>query len=260
MKRDNLFWGSILILLGMLFLLQRLGIIPNVLPYLWPLALILVGGWLILSVYWHPTGEEGERLSIALGSAKSVSYRFSHGAGQLVISGGAPAHLALVGSSAAGVEENSRLDGDRLEVRIEAGASFIPFIGPSDGTWRFQLTQHVPVNLEVESGASQLQMDLREVAARHITLKTGASGSEIILPARGASLLDLEAGAASIDLIIPQGVAGRIRIKEGLTSLNIDTNRFPELDARLYQSPNFDSAADRVEINVEAGLGSISIR
>ncbi|GAB4446273.1 MAG: hypothetical protein OHK0041_04900 [Anaerolineales bacterium] len=260
MKRDNIFWGSVLILLGALFLLQRLGVIPNVAPYLWPLALIFIGGWLILSVYWRPSAADEESFNIALGGAKSVSYRFSHGAGQLVISGGAPAGAALTGSSAAGVNETSRMDGDRLEVHIEAGASFIPFIGPSDGAWRFHLTQEVPVTLQVETGASQLKMDLRDVAARRIALKTGASSSEVTLPARGASLLDLEAGAASIDITLPEGVAGRVHIKEGLTSLNVDTSRFPQLDSRLYQSPDFDTAPNRADINVEAGLGSINIK
>ncbi|MEW6287959.1 MAG: DUF5668 domain-containing protein [Chloroflexota bacterium] len=260
MRRDNIFWGSVLILLGALFLLQRLGIIANVGMYLWPLALIFFGGWLILSVYWQPSSAESERFFIALGGAKSVNYRFAHGAGQIVIGGGAPTGRALVGSSAVGVKETSRSDGDRLEVRIEAGASFIPFVGPADGTWRFQLTQEVPVTLQVETGASQLKMDLRDVSARHVTLKTGASSAEVIMPARGASLLDLEAGAASIDITLPEGVAGRIRIKDGLTSLNVDTRRFPQVDDSLYQSPDYDTAVNRAEINLEAGLGSINIK
>jgi hypothetical protein len=121
------------------------------------------------------------------------------------------------------MNETTRSDGDRLEVRIEAGASFVPFVGPSDGTWRFQLTQEVPVTLKVETGASQLDMDLTNVLASHIELETGASNSNVVMPSRGVSLLDLEAGAASINITIPQGVAGRIRIKEGLTSLSVDT-------------------------------------
>jgi hypothetical protein len=260
MKRDNIFWGSVLILLGALFFLQRQGIIPSIVPYLWPFALILVGGWLILSVYWRPEPSASEKFDIALRDAKSVRYRFSHGAGQIVINGGAPTGKALVGSSATGMNESSRLDGDRLEVHVEAGASFIPFVGPSDGTWRFQLSQEVPVTVKVETGASQLDMDLTNVMASHIELETGASNSNVVMPARGASLLDLEAGAASINITIPQGVSGRIRIKEGLTSLNVDKVRFPQIDSRLYQSTDFDTATNRAEISVEAGLGSITIK
>jgi len=250
MKRDNIFWGSVLIVLGLLFFLQRQGIIPSVVPYLWPLALILFGGWLILSVYWRPASSADEKFDIALREAKSVRYRFSHGAGQIVIDGGAPT----------GKNERSHMDGDRLDVRVEAGASFIPFVGPSDGTWRFQLTQDVPVTLKVETGASQLDMDLTDVLASHIELSTGASNSNIVMPAHGASLLDLNAGAASINISIPEGVSGRVRIKEGLTSLHVDTNRFPQVDSRLYQSTDYDTASNRAEISVEAGLGSITVK
>lgn len=71
MKRDNIFWGGALILLGALFFLQRQGIIPSIVPYLWPLALILVGGWLILSVYWRPEPSADEKFDVALRDAKS---------------------------------------------------------------------------------------------------------------------------------------------------------------------------------------------
>jgi hypothetical protein len=260
MKRDNIFWGGVLILLGVLFLLQTQNIIPSVFPYLWPLALILIGGWMVLNVYWRPSPSAEDTFSISLGEAKSVKYKFSHGAGQIEIKGGAPMGQALIGSSASGMNTSSQLDGDRLNVKVEAGASFVPFVGPANGVFRFQLTQGVPVMLNVEAGASQVDVDLNDVLATDIRLQTGASNANVTLPARGASHLDLEAGAASINIRVPDGTAARIRVKEGLTSLNVDTNRFPQLDSRLYQSSNFDSATDRTEISIEAGLGSITIK
>lgn len=259
MKRDNIFWGGALILLGVLFLLQTQSIIPSIFPYLWPLALILLGIWMVVSVYWR-AGSSDETFSIPLQNANTVKYNFSHGAGQIEIKGGAAAGIALAGSSATGMNEHSRLDGDRLNIRVEAAASFIPFVGPSGGIWRFQLTQEVPVNIKVETGASQLDMDLTDVLASEIRLQTGASSSNVTLPAHGASHLDLEAGAASIDIRIPEGVAGRVRVKEGLTSINIDKSRFPQLDSRLYQSADYDTAVNRAEVSLEAGLGSITIK
>jgi hypothetical protein len=259
MRRDNIFWGSALILLGTLFLLQTQNIIPSIFPYLWPLVLILFGLWMIVSVYWK-SGSESETFSIPLDNAKTVKYKFSHGAGQIEIKGGAPVGMALTGLAADGVNRNSRSEGDRLNVHVEAGASFIPFIGPSGGVFRFQLSNNIPAIINVETGASQLDMDLRDVPASEIRLQTGASNSNVTLPARGASHLDLEAGAASVNIRIPDGVAGRVRIKEGLTSLNIDKTRFPQIDSRLYQSANYDTAENRAELNIEAGVGSITIK
>ena len=46
MRRDSLFWGGALILLGVLLYLQTQGIINNVFQYFWPIAMLLVGIWL----------------------------------------------------------------------------------------------------------------------------------------------------------------------------------------------------------------------
>lgn len=260
MKRDNLFWGTALILFGLLLFLQSQGIIANVFQYFWPLALLLVGGWLILSVYWRPALSAEETFMIPLEAAKSARFKFSHGASQIEISGGAPMGQALVGSAAVGLNHRSHLSGDQLEVKVDAGPSFIPLLGPSTGVWRFQLTEEVPVTLIMESGASSQNLDLRDVMAARIELQTGASNSNVTMPARGKSLLEVEAGAASVNVRVPEGTAARIRIKEEVASVNVDTNRFPRLESGLYQSADFDTAVDRAEISVESGLGSISVK
>lgn len=260
MKRDNIFWGGVLILVGILLYLQGQGIISNVFRYFWPLALILVGGWIILGVYWKPAPSAEDTFSIPLGAAQSVKCSFAHGAGQLEIGGGAPVGQALVGTSAVGMNQSSHINGDRLDVRVEAGPSFLPFIGPEQGIWRFQLTQDVPVFLTVESGASSLNIDLKDVLVAEFTLKTGASSANVTMPARGVSRLDVESGAASINVRVPDVTAARIRVKEGVMAVNVDTSRFPQLDSGLYQSPNFDASQNRTEIYVDSGVGSVSVK
>lgn len=260
MKRDNLFWGTALILFGVLLFLQTQGIIANVFRYFWPLALILVGSWIILNVYWQPALSTDETFVVPLGAARSARFQFSHGASQIEIRGGAPAGQALVGSSAVGVNQRSQLVGDQLEVKVDAGPSFIPLVGPSSGVWRFQLTKEVPVTLVMESGASSQNIDLTDVLATRIQLETGASSTNITMPARGRSLLEVDAGAASVNVRVPDGIAARIRVEDEVGSVNVDTNRFPRLDAGLYQSSDFEAAADRAEIHIESGLGSVSVR
>lgn len=260
MKRDNIFWGSALILFGVLLYLQNQGYITNVFRYFWPLILILVGGWIILGVYWKPERGSDDTFSIPLGAAQSVKYSFAHGAGQLQISGGAPAGQAIVGTSAVGMNRSSHLNGDRLEVRVEAGPSFVPFIGPSEGVFRFQLTQDVPVLLSIESGASALNIDLKDVLATRLSLKTGASSTNVTVPARGVSMLDVESGVASLNIHVPESTAARIRVRDGVNAINVDTNRFPKLDTGIFQSPNYDTSNDRTEINVGGGLGSVTVK
>jgi hypothetical protein len=260
MRRDNIFWGGVLILFGVLFLLQAQGIINNVFRFFWPLILMMVCGWMIVNVYWKPSFSAGETFTIPLREAKSVGYKFAHGAAQIEIAGGAPSGTALVGVSAAGMNQQSQLNGDRLDVKVEAGPSLLPFIGPMDGVWRYQITQAVPVTLKIEAGASKLDINLQDVLASRIELKTGASTVDLTLPAHGASLLEVEAGAASINVRIPDTTAARIHVKSGVTAINVDEKRFPQLDSGMYQSANFDTATDRAEIIVQSGMGSITVK
>ena len=76
------------------------------------------------------------------------------------------------------------------------------------------------------------------------------------MPAR--PVCDVHAGAASVVLRVPQGVAARIHVRSGLIGLKVDQNRFPH-NGTAYESPNYLSADNKVEIVVEAGAGSIEI-
>jgi len=259
MRRDSLFWGGALIVLGVLLYLQTQGIINNVFQYFWPIAMMLVGMWLILGVYRKPAPMSGETFSIPVESAQKVNYSFSHGVGQINISGGAPMGQALLGTAASGMNQRSHLNGDQLDVRVEAGPSFLPFIGPSEGVWRFQVVRDLPVLLSVDAGASSINIDLRDVLAKHLAVKTGASSVNVTMPAHGACLFDLNGGATSVNILIPEATAARIRV-DGVTSMDVDTNRFPRLGQDLYQSPDFEAAGDRAEINITSGLGKVSVR
>lgn len=260
MRRSNIFWGAVLILFGFLFLLQNQGIIGNAFEFIWPLALILVGGWIVLGVFWKPTLGAAESFSIPLGAARRVRYKFSHGAATIHIGGGAPAGQAITGSDAVGMNRRSHSDGDRLDIRVEAGPSFIPFIGPADGAWRYQLTQAVPVSLTIEAGASTFEVDLKEVLASDIELKVGASTINMTLPAHGVSRVEIEGGAATFNLRVPDGTAARVSTHEGFTSLNVDQTRFPRLDSGVYQSPDFDSTPNRAEIVLRAAVGTVTVK
>ena len=259
MRRDSLFWGTALIVLGVLLYLQAVGYINNVLQYVWAIGLMLLGIWFILGVYWKPAPSPSDTFSIPLGEAQTVNYRFSHGVGQLDITGGAPSGQALVGSSGTGMNTSSNLVGDQLNVKVDAGPSFLPFIGPSEGVWRFQVTQDLPVLLNVDSGASSLNINLQDVLARHLDINTGASSVNVTMPARGASFLDLDGGATTVNIFIPEMIAARIHV-DGVTSMDVDINRFPRLEPDVYQSSDFDTASDRTEINIKSGLGKVTVR
>ncbi len=261
-QRWMLFWGTVLIWLAFCFFFKALGIIGDALGYFWPGFLLLAGaGLLVSALVPAPPVSGGEVVTVDLEDARQISVEIEHGAGRIEVTGGAPPGAAVVGNRGAGIKVSSRQEGDRLTIKADCGPSFAPVVGPEGGVWRFRLTDEVPLTLSVESGASQMTLDLRDLPVTYCKLETGASNVTLIPPARVANaLLDVEAGAALLNVQVPEGVAARIRLKDDLTARNIDQDRFLFLGDGIYQSANYNEAAYRVEINLEAGVSSVHIR
>ena len=263
MRRGNMFWGLILILLGVLFLLQARGVIGDVLGWFWPLALILAGFWVLWARFLPHSHATGDKFTIELKDAARLNLDIDHGAGSLLVKGGARSGVAVSGLSGTSLEISHQLEGDHLDVTLQAGPTFLPFLGPEGGEWQFDLTQDVPVSIKLDTGASNLVLDMTDVKLSFLGINAGASSIKVKLPASaGNSLVDIEAGAASIDLLIPEGVGARIRIEQGISSVKIDEIRFPSRNStnNLFESEGFETAENKVEISLEGGASSMVVR
>jgi hypothetical protein len=152
MRRDFIFWGAILILLGGLMFLNAADIrLPggiNPMQLFWPSVLILLGGWVMFGYILRGTIET-EQVSIDLQGASQASLKLSHGAGRLVLGAGAPAGQLLTGSFAGGVKQRSHKSGDRLDAHIEANPMlFPPFLSGWQGLeWKIDLNRDVPLTV-----------------------------------------------------------------------------------------------------------------
>lgn len=102
-------------------------------------------------------------------------------------------------------------------------------------------------------------LDLRDLNLTDLKLETGASDTHVTLPARGRYRADFDLGAASLNITIPDGLSARIRASVGVADFKVDEFRFPR-NAGYYQSPDFDSAVNSVDINIDAGAASIKVK
>jgi hypothetical protein len=260
---NRIFWPLLLILFGVLLLLDNFDILPgSVFGYIWPLVLIYFGISVLLSRGSRPEPVED---STTLEGARSAAVALKHGAGELLVRGGAPADLLYSGIFAGGVDKHFDRPADRLSVTLAGrtpdwfrwpGAMF----GPHGMNWDVRLNETVPLALSVESGASSTRLDLSSLRVTDLNIQTGASSTVVTLPARaGHTRARLSAGAASVDITVPEGVAARIKGMVGVGSLDVDQHRFPRHNG-IYASPDFDHAENRVELDVEGGVGSVRVR
>jgi hypothetical protein len=267
MRRWNLFWGGLILVLGVLFLLNTLNIIPasiNVWGIFWPTLLIILGIWFLAGPAFNRRRMlEKTNVSIPLEGAGSAKVRLKHGAGRLNVNAGTEAGVLLSGDFSGGVEQAVSREGDQMKVKLKSPTYVWPS-GPSfyfEGLeWNINLNRDVPIRLDVDSGASSVDLDLSDLKVVEFNLETGASSSNVILPAHaGETKVRVDSGAASVDIKIPEGVAARIETSVALGSIHVDHSRFPN-QGGINISPDYETAANKVDIVVKTGVGSANIR
>lgn len=272
MKRWSFIAGAALIVLGVFALLQvgldAMGVHFRIWWIFWPLVLIGVGVWIVTGISRGGfTSLPRESESIPLEGATEAQVIVHHGAGRLIVSSGAPADQLLTGSFGGGLEADRRRDSGRLNVNMRVrNRDWSRYVfGPWNHGWAgaldwdFALNKSIPLILRLETGASETRLSLLDLQVRDLWLKTGASSTMIDLPrAAGFTRLTVESGAAAIKIHVPQGVAAAITVRSTLAGVHVDGARFPRSGSG-YRSADYDTAANKVEIQVETGVGSLDI-
>ena len=117
------------------------------------------------------------------------------------------------------------------------------------------------MELRIDGGAADLNLDLRDLTVKLLDVDSGAVSTTVVLPAAaGETRAVFDVGAASLDIEIPPGVAARVRIESALTSVQVDESRFPRAGEGESLSKDFDAAANRVGLEINAGVSSVSVR
>jgi hypothetical protein len=278
MRWGALFWAAVFIVMGGLLLLDNLGFISvNIWALLPAVMLIFVGVWVLLATMRrHEAGTRSASIplqgdvrnaqdaSISMQGVTRAAVRIRHGAGRLTVGPGAgPGELAR-GTFVGGLAHHESRQGDtlvaELSVPTDAMSGFPWMWGPGRPLdWSLELTREIPLTLDLEVGANDATLNLESLRVTELRLKTGASNTTLTLPA-GAGLMRgrVEAGAAALNLRLPLGVGGRFRVS-GLTGTTVDNLRFTRM-GDAYQTADFDSAVNKVDIEVTMGAGSVDIR
>ena len=234
----------------------RLGRDPlDLLAQAWPWLAIVLGVWYLVGAVAPVGGGPVEDLVVPLDGASEGSVRIRFGAGQLSIGPAAAGHL-VDGHFEGGVIRRDRGPG---RVDLEQDTAFgLPWVDHKSD-WSVGLAPDIPLDLRLDTGAARALLDLSELQARSVELHTGASETRIRVPrAAGATHVRAEAGAASLIVEVPAGVAARIRSRMALGTSQVDETRFPRI-ANGFESPGFATAPNRVDLDLQGGVGSIRV-
>jgi len=203
-------------------------------------------------------GGTAQALALALEGAADAEVRIAFGAGKLLV--GPAASGLLVDGTFEGGMNASPAGAGRVRLTTPHLARWSWDLGRAPFDWRLGLTAEVPLRLEVETGASDNELDLSGLHVTDLRLRTGAAQSRVTLPATGVTRVSAEGGAAQMRFRVPAGVAARITSTMAIGTTDVDTSRFPRTrDGAAWASPDFDANPNRAEIAVRGGVGQVTI-
>lgn len=266
MKRNRIFWGAVLVLVGGLLLVDRIGIFNiDVWGLFWPAIIILIGGWIILKNFLPKDELEEVPASLALSNIQTANVEVKHGGGRLYLDSGAADMNLFNGTFVGGLEMDDHHTGTNLNLDLEPASDIWKagsFNFPNEGLkWDLHFNDRVQYRFRIKTGAGDHNFNFRNLDVTDITLETGASATKMVLPAvSDFTKVDVNAGAASVELEVPDGVAAEIRLKSGLSGNSVNQSRFPMIGSDHYRSADYDSAERRVEIEISGGVGSFTVK
>jgi hypothetical protein len=266
--RPRLFWPLILIVIGVILLLNNLGLLPgSVWGYFWPLALLALGVSLLAGALRGAPQVQTTNERQPLEGAGIGNVTIKHGAGTLKVRAGGDTGALFTGTFGGGVYKRVQRSGDLLDVTLRVSEQdwsqyMFPWnwsAGSHGLNWDIALNPDIPLALTFEIGASQAELDLSGLRVTDLSIKTGASATQITLPAHaGMTRARIESGAASVDVRVPDSAAARIVGRMSIGTLDVDPRRFQRL-GDAYETEGFANAQNRIELTVEGGVGTVNV-
>ncbi len=228
-----------------------------------------------------------------LGEATAASIDINAGTGNLAIGGLAGGEQVL----ASGVLEymegqepplpavNMSNGKAALTLRAKGGrqASFrMPWAAcNAETSWEIRLNPAVACDIAAHSGGGNVKLDLSGMVVSRVCADTGGGNLDVVLPEKafkvdvaaksdagnvavevgtgtsGSGAVEAHSGAGNVTVRLPRGLAARIHATTGMGKVIIDP-RFTKLESGLYQSDDYDRAADKLEISIKSGAGNVS--
>jgi hypothetical protein len=296
-RRGSLVGPVILIGLGVVFLLNNLGILSwsvwEVILSLWPVLLVAAGLDLLLGrrSIW------GSLLALVLTAAVLAGALWLFQAG--VVSGQAPAEAVrqtLGGATQAEIviapaigalhveslpesdnlvsgairpisgERVSRefaVEGETATFALRSGGTFGPFAPFTGGWggrrgWDLGLNADVPLELEISLGVGESDVDLTGLQVRDLEVSMGIGQTTVVLPGEGRFQARIEGAIGQTVVVIPAGLEARIQVDTGIAGRQLPASYQRQDD--VYTSPGYAGADDRVDLVVSQAIGNLTIR
>ena len=270
-------WGTLWKLwpLGIIFL--GLGVLLRHWPWLILASMVAVLGvslWLVSLRYLPSLANDvitvAQEYTYPLGTTERAVVDIQSAAGNVLVTSLDPGSADLLAKLRDGRESGPRrvqiLPSMAPEIRREARVATLT-VKPANVrewnqwlvNWRLEFTAVVPIVFDVRCDGSRINLALEDLRVDELRLEMNVSNGWLTTPAAGEAAIDIDMDVSNLEIVVPQGVAASIRADVNLGLVQIDEARFPR-KGDSYVSPDWETAANRVTLDILCDVGRVEIR
>jgi hypothetical protein len=199
-------------------------------------------------------------------SVKELEVSLQLGVGEMNVSGGAGEWVTgeiEYNNDDLKPEVEYDLNGDKGEVNIKQkkNINVSTGFGNMKNSWDLQLSDEVPIELKVASGASDTNLDLRGMQLQDLKVDAGVGDVEVNLSGEWKESFDVEinTGVGETTVLLPKGTGVKIQSQEGIGKSNFDKG-FSSKGNNTYVNDAYDSADVIITVIVDTGVGEVNFK
>ncbi|OGO35232.1 MAG: hypothetical protein A2W35_11045 [Chloroflexi bacterium RBG_16_57_11] len=291
LNRGGIVWPSLMIGLGAIFLLNNFGYLVldvwQVIFSLWPVLLIAIGfdfligrrSWflslvgvvVVLAILVGSLGlmsnqasaSSGQEISYPLEGVEQAQMEFYIPVGATVLKVSAQPDVLLTGEVPEGggitVQEQFLVQNGTAALKLSANGALLTVPGvTSPYRWEFMVAPEVPLELKFSQGAGSVNLDLTQLSLSEMNTSLGAGRITVFLPDDQSFSAHLSGGVGQLVVIVPENVGVRINSGSAITAFSVPDGY--ERNGNVYTSPNYSSADDQVNLQLDLAIGSVVVK
>ena len=266
MRRSAVYWGIGLIGLGLLWLVDSLGLLPfDLSGVVFPILLILAGIWVIWGLSGSRRSAGATALRAPLEGASSLELDLRHMGGRLRLDGSSTEPDGLTAQFATAARHEIVREGGILKLRLYPADDWAILAAPwawQPGNlphWAVHVPTTVPARLQVQTHAAEAALDLSAVQLSGLHLRTNASSCVVSLPSpHGVVPVQIEGNATAIRIRFDPAAAAQITAHADLGTIHADPGHFSQVGP-VYTTADLDRAVDRYEVTISVRAGSAEL-
>lgn len=293
MKSKGISGGLVLILIGVFWLLTNFGVISwslfDVMFRLWPLILIVIGintifrtrnsvkyiTWgifFIIIILYGFYGQYGQGNNAFVDAQPNLvlekSPETTSGKLKLQLGGG---NITLNSTDEKLINAripNSTIKKDvrfsngnsKVNIELQQRSQIINFGTNQSYTYNFDLSENLLWDIDLDMGAINGTMDFSNLRVSKLDMDIGASNLDLIFGDREEhTRVDIDGGVTNLEITVPENLGVRVDIDGGIKNTNIRGLAWKKI-GDCYESPNYDEAAKKLEIDINTGIGKFDVR